>query len=126
MSDTKDEEAARQFFTNCTEITGVIPDQVTTDHEKAFPSAIASTLGKQVKHRTNKYKNNIMEQNHSGIKSRYGVMKGFKDPWCAMIFCTVFEETREFFRSRDCTLAEHRSDFLSKIQGFISVSKMAA
>ena len=60
LSDTRDEEAAKQFLKNCMETTGVIPDQVTTEHEKAFPSAIASTLGKKVEHRTNKYKNNIM------------------------------------------------------------------
>ena len=45
-----------------------------------------------MKHSTSQYKNDLMEQNYSYIKSRYGAMKGFKDPWCAMIFCTVFEE----------------------------------
>lgn len=80
LSDTRDEEAAKHFLKNCTETTGAIPDQVTNDHEKAFPSAIASTLDKKVEHRTNKYKNNIMKQNHRSIKFRYGVMKGFKDP----------------------------------------------
>ncbi|MGD0466417.1 MAG: hypothetical protein ABSA84_06935 [Gammaproteobacteria bacterium] len=51
-------------------------------------------------------------------------MKGFKDLWCAMIFCAVFEETREFFRLKNCTLAEHGGDFLSKTQEFISISKI--
>lgn len=86
------EETTRNFFKIFKETTWIILDQVTTYHEKAFPSAIANTLGSKVKHSTSQYKNDLMEQNHSYIKSRYGAMKGFKDPWCAMIFCTVFEE----------------------------------
>lgn len=38
------------------------------------------------------------EQDHQGIKSRYGPMKGIKNPFCALIFCTVFEEIRHFIR----------------------------
>ncbi len=33
-----------------------------------------------------------------GIKTRYKPMKGFKNIFCALIFCTVFEEIRQFFR----------------------------
>ncbi len=114
LSDTRDEQAAKKFFVNCKETTGIIPEQITTAKEKAFPSAITSALGKKVKHRTSKYKNNIMEQNHRGIKSRYGAMKCFKDIWCAMIFCTVFEEIKEFFTLRNYTVAKHCSIFVSK------------
>jgi len=126
LSDTRDEAAARKFFSTCAETTDVTPKQITTDHEKAFPLAITNALGDKVKHRTNKYKNNIMEQSHRGIKSRASPMKGLKDTWCAMIFCTVFEEIRDFFRLPNCTLAKHRGNFLSKFQEFISISKIAA
>ena len=121
LSDTRNEQAAKKFFANCKETTGITPDQITTDKEKAFPAAISSTLGKKVKHRTSKYKNNIMEQNHRGIKSRYGAMKCFKDIWCAMIFCTVFEEIREFFNLRNYTTAQRRSGFASKFSNFIKI-----
>jgi len=41
--------------------------------------------------------NNIIEQDHRGIKSRYKVMKGVKSIFCASIFCTTFEEIRQCF-----------------------------
>ena len=121
LSDVRDEQAAKKFFCNCKETTGITPDQITTDKEKAFPAAIANSLGKKVKHRTSKYKNNIMEQNHCGIKSPYGAMKCFKDIWCAMFFCTAFEEAREFFALRNYTTAQSRGGFVSKFQGFINI-----
>jgi transposase-like protein len=62
--------------------------------------------------------NNIIEQNHRGIKSRYRPMKGFKDCWCAMIFCAVFEEIRQFFRMKNKTQAQKRQCFAPKFQVF--------
>jgi len=35
--------------------------------------------------------NNQIEQNYRGIKYRYKVKKGFKDPFSALIFWTIFE-----------------------------------
>ena len=64
--------------------------------EPAFANAIKNALGDDIKHRHSKYMNNVIEQDHRGIKSRYRSMKGFKDSGCAMIFCTVFEEIRQF------------------------------
>jgi len=55
-----------------------MPIQITTDKEKALYLAIRNTFGDKTKHRDSKYKNNCIEQDHRGIKSRYKVMKGFK------------------------------------------------
>jgi putative transposase len=40
--------------------------------------AIRTELDEGVKHRTNQYLNNRIEQDHRGIKGRYGPMHGFK------------------------------------------------
>jgi len=62
--------------------------------------------------------NNRLEQDHRGIKSRTGPMKGFKDIFCALIFCTAFEELRQFFRMRNKTRGEKRRIFASRFQEF--------
>jgi transposase-like protein len=53
-----------------------------------------SKLGTGVKHRTNRYLNNRIEQDHRGIKGRYGPMRGFKSPDSASRFCHGFDELR--------------------------------
>ena len=98
--------------------TAVHPAQITTDKEPAFVDAIKNALGNDVVHRDNKYMNNRMEQNHRGTKSRTGPMKGFKDSWCAMIFCHTFEEIRQFFYMPNKTTAERRRLFAPKFQEF--------
>jgi len=45
-------------------------------------------------------------------------MKGFKNIFCAQIFCTVFEEIRQFFRMKNETRAEKRRLFASRLQAF--------
>ncbi len=50
--------------------------------------------------------NNLVEQDHRGIKSRCGVMKGFKNIFCALKFYITFEEIRQFFRMKNKTCAE--------------------
>jgi putative transposase len=44
-------------------------------------------LGDSVKHRTNQYLNNRIEQDHRGIKSRYGPLRGFGNTASADRFC---------------------------------------
>jgi len=61
------------------------PEQITTDKEPALYPAIKNVFGSTAKHRDNKYMNNRMEANHRDIKSRYQPMKGFKNPFCALI-----------------------------------------
>jgi len=122
LSDKRDKKAAKQFFKNCFKTTDVMPSQITTDKEPAFPDAIKNALGEDVKHRDSKYMNNRLEQNHRGTKSRTDVMKGFKDSWCAMIFCHTFEEIRQFFYMPNKTTAQRRRLFAPKFQEFINTA----
>ena len=44
-----------------------MPDRVTTDGHDSYPRAIRSELGKGVRHRTSRYLNNRLEQDHRGL-----------------------------------------------------------
>ena len=114
----RDQAAAEAFFKQAEKTTGVTPEQITTDKEPALYPAIKNVFGDSTKHRDVKYMNNKLEQNHRGIKSRYKVMKGFKDSWCAMIFCAAFEEIWQFFRMKDKARGERRKLLASRINGF--------
>ena len=118
LSDVRDQQAAENFFNQAHETSGVTPSQITTDKEKALYPAIKNVFSDNTKHRDCKYKNNCLEQDHRGIKSRYKVMKGFKDMLCALVFCTAFEEIRQLFRMAHKTRAEKRSIIASKFQQF--------
>src|SRR5215211_7024411 len=58
LSEHRDMAAAQAFFRSAKSVTGVTPDQVTTDGHGSYPRAIRSTLGRHVEHRTSAYKNN--------------------------------------------------------------------
>ena len=103
LSDVRDLEAAENFFLQAEQTTGITPDLITTDKEAALPTAIDNVFGNGSKHRDNKYLNNSIEQSHRGIKSRHKAMKGFKDIYSALKFCTVFEEIQQFFRVKNRT-----------------------
>jgi transposase-like protein len=70
LSEHRDMAAAQAFFRSSKAVTGVTPDQVTTDGHGSYPRAIRSTLGRDVEHRTSAYKNNRLEQDHRGVKGR--------------------------------------------------------
>ena len=108
LSDVRDQAAAEAFFEQAQETTGITPEQITTDKERALYPAIKNVFGSDTKHRDSKYKNNIVEQSHRGIKSRYKPMKGFKNIFCALIFCTAFEEIQQLFRMNNKTRSERR------------------
>jgi photoactive yellow protein len=44
----------------------------------SYPRAIRTILGADVRHRDSQYLNNRLEQDHRGVKGRYGPMRGFK------------------------------------------------
>jgi putative transposase len=100
LSETRDLEAAKQFFARALAIVGKPPQRVTTDGHSAYPRAIRETLGKQVLHRRNPYLNSRLEQAHRGIKHRYYPMRGFGKVESAAEFCQAFEEVRQWFRPR--------------------------
>ena len=122
LSDTRDQKAAEDFFEQAAKTSGIYPYQITTDKEPALYSAIEDTFGDYTDHRDSKFMNNRLEQDHRGIKSRTGVMKGFKNPFKAVVFCTTFEEIRQFFCMRNSTRSERRDLFLPKIQEFVNIA----
>lgn len=87
FSETRDMAAAKAFFRSAKAVTGIIAKRVTTDGHDSYPRAIRSELGKDVRHRTSRYLNNRLEQDHRGIKGRYRPMRGFKCPRSAARFC---------------------------------------
>ena len=100
LSARRDLAAAKAFFRSARTVTGVVPDRVTSDGHDAYPTAIRSELGEVVRHRTNVYLNNRLEQDHRGIKDRYRPMRGFKSIPSARRFCCAFDEVRGFLRVR--------------------------
>jgi len=96
----RDMKAARAFFRSAKSVTGRIPDRVTTDGHDSYKRAIRTELGRGVRHRTSRYLNNRMEQDHRGIKGRYRPMRSFKCPRSAARFCCGYDELRNFLRPR--------------------------
>jgi len=99
LSERRDMAAAQRFFRQALDIAGHAPEQVTTDGHDAYPRAIRETLGDDVTHRTSRYKNNRIEQDHRGVKQRYYPMRGFGSFASAARFCPAFEEQRQYFRA---------------------------
>ena len=100
LSEHRDMAAAKAFLRSARSVTGIIPDRVTTDGHGCYPRAIRSTLGKQVTHRINAYRNNELEQDHRGIKGRIRCMRGFKNFTSADRFCRSHDELRNHLRPR--------------------------
>ncbi len=120
LSEKRDMEAAKCFFQQALETVGHAPERVTTDGHDSYPRAICETLGTDVFHRTNKYLNNRLEQDHRGIKQRYYPMRGFGSFPSAARFCRSFDEVRQFFRFRttmnqSVPLAQQRELFCQRL-----------
>jgi len=77
LSKTRDMAAAKRFFTCALKAVGQAPEKVTTDGHDSYLRAVRETLGPDVRHRTSRYMNNRIEQDHRGIKQRYYPMRGF-------------------------------------------------
>jgi putative transposase len=88
----RDMDAAKQFFKQAMAVVDHVPEYVTTDGHRSYPRAIRETMGNEVKHRTNVYLNNRIEQDHRGIKQRYSPMRGFGNCVSATRFCCAFDE----------------------------------
>ena len=98
LSETRDMKAARAFFRSTKAVTAITPARVTTDGHDSYPRAIRSELGSHVRHRTSRYLNNRLEQDHRGIKGRSRPMRGFKCVESAARFCRGYDELRNFLR----------------------------
>jgi transposase-like protein len=109
-------DSAKRFFTQAREVVGHKPNKVTTDGHDSYPRAIRTILGRKVQHRTNKYLNNRLEQDHQAIKQRYYPMRGFGSFDSASRFCSAYDEQRHYFRCRSrpkekVSLSEQRHVF---------------
>jgi putative transposase len=100
LSERRDRAAAEAFFRSARAVTDSVPARVTSDGHDSYPGAIKAELGEDVTHRTNRYLNNHLEQDHRGIKQRTHSMCGFKSFMSAERFCHVYEEVHNFFRVR--------------------------
>jgi transposase-like protein len=100
FSERRDMKAARAFFRSAKAVTGITSDRVTTDGHDSRPRAIRSELGRGVRHRTSRYLNNRLEQDHRGLKGRCRSMRGFQCPRSAARFCRGHDELRHFLRLR--------------------------
>jgi putative transposase len=105
FSEHRDMAAAKAFFESAKMVTRITPDWVTADGHDSHPRAIGTTLGAGVRHRDSQYLNNRLEQDHRGVKGRYGPMCGLKCPRSAGEFCRAYDELRNFLRSRSRTLS---------------------
>lgn len=126
LSAQRNMEAAKRFFKGAKEVTGCVPERVTTDGHDAYPRAIRRVLGRKVKHRTNRYLNNRLEQDHRGVKQLYYTMRGFGSFDSASRFCRAFDEQRDYFRYRSrpkqkVSLAEQRCMFRQQFGALQSV-----
>ena len=120
LSEKRNMEAAQMFFKQAVAVVGSIPDQVTTDGHASYPRAIRETMGSNVQHRTSKYLNNRLEQDHRGIKQRYYPMRGFGTVEAAARFCCAFDELHNYLRPRRTmgevvSLREQRQAFLQRL-----------
>jgi putative transposase len=111
LSNTRDIVAAEAFFRSAWTVTGVTPARIRIDGHDAYPRAIRTVFGEQATHRTNRYLNNHLEQDHRGIKQRCRPMAGFKHGTTVVRFCRVFDEVRTFLRPQS-----HRNQHLSLAQ----------
>ena len=100
LSERRDRTAAKRFFRSAKTVTSASPDRVTSDGHDAYPRAVRAELGETVKHRTNVYLNNRLEQDHRGIKGRIRCMRGFGSVPSAARFCRGHDELRNFLRVR--------------------------
>jgi transposase-like protein len=125
LSKTRDMEAAKQFFEKALTTAGDVPEKVTTDGHDSYPRAIEETLGEEVEHRSSRYMNNVMEQDHRGIKGRYKIMHCFKGFDSASRFCDAYDGLRDYLRPRSCryetlSLPEQRNLYLERTQSLLA------
>jgi putative transposase len=130
FSEHRDMAAAMAFFQSAKAVTDISPDRVTTDGHDSYPRAIRTTLGKRVRHRTSRYLNNRLEQDHRGIKGRYQPMRGFKCPRSADWFCRGYDELRNLLRPRSrphqhVSANSHRLHFLRRTATVMAILEAA-
>ena len=89
------------------------------------------TLGNQVLHRTNKYLTHRLEQDHRGVKQRYYPMHSFGNVASAALFCSAFDELRNYLPPRytvekKMSLVEKRQVFCERLAVLQLLMRMAS
>jgi transposase-like protein len=105
LSRTRDVSAAKAFFRKAIGHEGRPPQTITLDGYAASHRAVREMRGdgllpKRTKLRSSKYLNNLIEQDHRGIKSRTGPMLGFQDFGCATITIAGIELLRRIHKGQ--------------------------
>ena len=77
---------AAAFFRRAIEATGVVPDEVTTDHAAAYPPALSDVLPAAM-HETGKRVQQRIERDHQHLKGRLAGTRGFKTLSGARVLC---------------------------------------
>jgi len=85
----RSEDSKEAFFRSARSVTSSVPERITGDGHDSYPGAIKAELGEAVRHRTNRYLNNHLEQDHRGIKQRTRPMGGSR----LSSRCDVFAES---------------------------------
>jgi transposase, IS6 family len=77
---------AAAFFRRAIAVTGVIPDEVTTDCAAAYPPALTAALPGTL-HETGKRAQQRIERDHQHLKGRLRPLRGFKTLAGARVLC---------------------------------------
>ena len=100
FSEHRDMAAAKAFFRSAKAVTGGHTGPGHDGRPRQLSARDPDRAGQAVRHRTSRYLNNGLEQDHRGIKGRYRPMRGFKCPRSAARFCRGHDELRNFLRLR--------------------------
>jgi transposase-like protein len=91
-------------------VTGTTPDKVTTDKHASYLPALEEVFCDDLEHRTSKYLNNHLEQDHRGVKGPYRPMRGFQTLTSVARFCRAHEEVKTTFEQRNAHLFQGAPD----------------
>src|SRR5689334_4790566 len=100
LSEHRNMAAAQAFVRSAKAVTGLRPDQITTDDHGSYSRAIRSTLGRHFGHRTSTYKNSRLEQAPRGVKARPPCLREFKSFASPGRICRHHDDLRTFLRPR--------------------------
>ena len=125
LSETRDIKAAKGFSKRRSLQPMAPPEKVITDGHDFNPRAIRETLSEEFQHRTSRYLNNRLEQDHRGIKGRYKGMRNFKSFGSAQRFCDAYDGPRDYLHSRVrpyevLSLFEQRNRYLKRTQALMA------
>lgn len=71
LSEKRDRPAAEAFSRSARTVSERVPERVTTDEQDSYPGAIKAELEEAVQHRTTRYLNNYLEQDHTRNQATY-------------------------------------------------------